>query len=152
VQIVVLGSGDAVYQQGLKTLMARHPGQLAVVLGFDEALAHLIEGGADIFLMPSRYEPAGLNQLYSLKYGTLPVVRDTGGLSNTVAGGVTGFSFKEFQPAAFLAAVRRALRCYRETPAQWHAMQLAAMTQDWSWTQRVPEYEALYRRVRRARV
>src|SRR5713226_6799688 len=121
-QLVVLGEGDPVYHRMLQDLQARHPDRVGVTLGFDEVLAHQIEAGADIFLMPSEYEPSGLNQLYSLKYGTVPVVRATGGLADTIvdatpenlaAGRASGFSFLANYVGAFLSAVERALDCYR---------------------------------------
>src|SRR5207245_7250120 len=111
---IVLGTGEARYQRLWTDLAARHPGRIAVRIGFDEGLAHLIEGGADIFLMPSKFEPCGLNQMYSLRYGTVPVVRAVGGLADTVQDGVTGFVFEKYLPEAFLAALRRALRAFRE--------------------------------------
>ena len=125
--------------------------------GQHEKLAHQIEAGADIFLMPSQYEPCGLNQLYSLKYGTVPVVRATGGLANTVVdasdknladGTATGFVF--IPPAApeFLEAVNRALALYRNQPQTWLALQQTGMRQDWSWHRSAAEYEKLYRRLR----
>src|SRR5207302_4799744 len=119
VQLVILGEGDAVYQKMLQTLRSRYPDRVGIQFRFDEALAHQIEGGADLFLMPSLYEPAGLNQLYSLKYGTVPVVRTTGGLADTAvdttpqtlaAGTATGFSFIPYTPAALLPTVHRALQ------------------------------------------
>ena len=110
IQFAVLGVGEAVHHRFLETLKAEYPQKVAAVFEFNETLAHQIEAGADIFLMPSRYEPSGLNQLYSLKYGTVPVVRDTGGLHDTVtdyapatAATATGFVFKEYTAAAFLA-------------------------------------------------
>src|SRR5207253_11479680 len=112
----------------LLALRSRFPNRVGVVFGFDDALAHQIEAGADIFLMPSQYEPAGLNQLYSLKYGTVPVVRATGGLADTVAdctpknlasGKATGFSFTGYTAAAFADAVERAISLYRGNPARW---------------------------------
>lgn len=155
IQLVVLGTGDAVYHELLRRLMVRSPRKVAAVLAFDEALAHQIEAGADIFLMPSRFEPAGLNQLYSLKYGTVPVVRNTGGLSDTVtdcnpqtlaAGVATGFLFKDYTATAFLQAVRRALQAYRD-PDGWRRLQRTGMSQDWSWQRRAVEYEELYHRM-----
>jgi starch synthase len=156
-QLVVLGTGDPKYQEFLAGLQALHPKKVAVRFAFDEALAHQIEAGADLFLMPSRFEPAGLNQLYSLKYGTVPVVRETGGLADTVtdctpahlaAGTATGFVFKEYTAAAFREAVLRAVRLFREQPEKWRQLQQTGMRQDWSWGQSAVAYEHLYSRLR----
>ena len=119
---VVLGTGEARYQDLWTTLAARHPDRIGVRIGFDESLAHLIEGGADIFLMPSRFEPCGLNQMYSLRYGTVPVVHAVGGLADTVRDYApgrakpTGFVFHEYAPAALLEALARALAALRRPP------------------------------------
>jgi starch synthase len=156
-QLVVLGEGDPAYHQSLRNLQSRHPGRVAVSLCQDEKLAHCIEAGADIFLMPSQYEPCGLSQLYSLKYGTVPVVRATGGLADTVvdatdptlaAGTATGFSFIPITPAALLATVQRALELYRGRPERWLALSQAGMRQDWSWDRSAAEYERLYEKLR----
>jgi len=137
----------------LTELRQKYPGRVGVTLGQDEKLAHQIEGGADIFLMPSQYEPCGLNQLYSLKYGTVPVVRATGGLADTVvdtteenlsAGKATGFSFLPYTPAALHETVHRALCLYCDHPERWLALQKTGMRQDWSWNRSAAEYEALY--------
>src|SRR5213593_4537550 len=122
-------------------LAARHPDRIGVNIGFDEALAHLIEAGSDIFLMPSRFEPCGLNQMYSLRYGTVPIVRRVGGLADTVSdygghatGGpaANGFVFEDYTPAALLEALRRALTVFRDLAA-WRALQMAGMSEDHSW-------------------
>jgi starch synthase len=153
VQLVVLGQGDPPYERLLQELRERHPRQVGVTLAQDEALAHRIEAGLDIFLMPSLFEPCGLSQLYSLKYGTVPVVRATGGLSDTVAdatperleaGTATGFAFIPDAPATFLQAVERALRLYRFHPERWLELMRAGMRQDWSWERSAAEYEKLY--------
>jgi starch synthase len=158
VQLVILGEGDAIYHRILSELRSRFPDRLGVVFGFDEALAHQIEAGADMFLMPSQYEPAGLNQLYSLKYGTVPVVRATGGLADTItdtrpetlaARTATGFTFIAFTPAALLGAVERALDMYRNQPGAWLALMKNVMRQDWSWDRSAGEYEKLYSMVGR---
>jgi starch synthase len=129
---------------------------VGLYLGFDEVLAHQIEAGADIFLMPSEYEPSGLNQLYSLKYGTVPVVRATGGLADTIvdateanlaAGRATGFSFLANYPGAFLSTVERALDMYRDRPDQWLQLMKTGMRQDWSWDHSAAEYERLYAKI-----
>src|SRR5712692_7939910 len=132
---VVLGTGEARYQDMWTRLAAEHPTRIAARIAFDEGLAHLIEAGSDIFLMPSKFEPCGLNQMYSLRYGTVPVVRAVGGLADTVIDyspqtrGATGFVFKEYTPAALLGALRRALALY-ENPARWAVLQVAGMKQD----------------------
>jgi starch synthase len=145
-QIAILGKGERVHENALAAISARHPGTIAVRIGFDEDLAHLIEAGADMFLMPSRYEPCGLNQMYSQRYGTPPVARATGGLIDTVVDGVTGFLFESAEPSALLAAVRRALAAYRD-PARWVRIQRAGMTRDFSWGAAARQYAALYRRL-----
>jgi starch synthase len=132
--------------------MARFPDQIAVRIGFDEPLAHHIEAGADIFLMPSLYEPCGLNQMFSLKYGTIPVVRAVGGLKDTVqqcnvgANSGTGFLFEPYTPDALLAAVDECLAVYRNRPA-WSALQRRAMAMDFSWNRSAKNYTDLYRQL-----
>jgi starch synthase len=152
-QLVVLGEGDPVYHRMLLDLQKRFPRQVGLTLAFDEALAHQIEGGADLFLMPSLFEPSGLNQLYSLKYGTVPVVRACGGLADTIVdctpetladGTATGFTFVAFSTPAFLSAVGRALEMYRSRPEQWRQLQRNGMRQDWSWDRSAAEYEKVY--------
>ena len=130
-------------------LAARFPDRVSATIGYDERLEHLIEGGADAFLMPSRFEPCGLNQLNSLRYGTLPIVRATGGLNDTVqdpadGGAGTGFRFGGYSPEALMAAVRRALDVYK-TRETWRAMQRAAMAGDFSWDVSAREYVKVYR-------
>ncbi|HEY7285048.1 MAG TPA: glycogen synthase GlgA [Vicinamibacterales bacterium] len=148
---VVLGTGDPRYQRFWTELAAAHPTRIGVRIGFDESLAHLIEGGADMFLMPSRYEPCGLNQMYSLRYGTVPIVRAVGGLADTVRNygpdvrGATGFVFTDYTPAALLDAIRRALALF-EQPAQWKALQVAGMAEDHSWDRSAAEYVKIYGR------
>jgi starch synthase len=152
-QLVVLGDGDATYHRMLTALHERFPNRIGVVFAFDEPLAHQIEAGADVYLMPSQFEPAGLNQLYSLKYGTVPIVRATGGLADTItdytppalaAGSATGFSFYPYTPAALLGTIHRALDLYRHHPDQWLVLQRNGMHQDWSWDRIALEYEKLY--------
>jgi starch synthase len=152
-QLAILGEGDPAYQRALEELQARHPGRLGLVLELNEPLAHQIEAGADVFLMPSLYEPCGLNQLYSMRYGTVPVVRATGGLADTVvnctpetlaADRATGFSFVAHTVSALSATVRRALEVYREHPEQWRQLIRCGMRQDWSWDHSAAEYEKLY--------
>jgi starch synthase len=143
VNLVALGSGDREYD--FTTLAAHFPGRVAVRLGFDEALAHRIEAGSDIFLMPSRYEPGGLNQLYSLRYGTVPVVRATGGLDDTVDPD-TGFKFTDYRPDALLACIREALAAYAD-PARWQALIETGMSRDFSWNASARKYLALYNKL-----
>ena len=148
-QLVVLGTGDPHYEQALREFGQRHPGRVAVRIGFDEELAHAIEAGGDLFLMPSRYEPSGLNQLYSLRYGTIPVVRATGGLKDSVVpfdeatGQGTGFRFEDYSSEALVQAVDRALDCYRR-PDAWRRLMANAMAQDFSMDRTAAEYAALY--------
>ena len=141
-QVAILGSGHRDYEAALAAAAARHPGRVAVAIGFNEPLAHLIEAGADIFLMPSRFEPCGLNQMYSQRYGTPPVARATGGLADTIADGQTGFLFK----TDFVEAVKRAVAAYRE-PARWRSIQRAAMARDFSWDAAARRYADLYGRL-----
>jgi starch synthase len=152
-QLVVLGEGNPAYHRGFLDLKARYPDQVGLTLSFDETLAHQIEAGVDLFLMPSLYEPSGLNQLYSMKYGSVPVVRATGGLADTVvdctpetlaAGKATGFSFLARTPEALLETVQRALAFYRGQPDQWLRLLRNGMRQDWSWDRNAAEYERLY--------
>jgi starch synthase len=153
VHLVVLGQGNEAYHQVLGRLRRDFPRQVGISIAQDEKLAHQIEAGADMFLMPSQYEPCGLNQLYSLKYGTVPIVRATGGLTDTVvdatpanlaAGTATGFRFVIYTAQAFFDTVKRALTMFREQPAQWLALQRNGMRQDWSWNRSAAEYERLY--------
>ena len=148
-QLIVLGSGDATLESAFRALAARHPGQVAVRIGFDEGLAHLIEAGIDAFLMPSRFEPCGLNQMYSLRYGTPPIVRATGGLADTVIDASdkeqgNGFVFERAEPAALLATIRRAAELWTR-PRLWRQLQKNGMAADHSWDQPAQEYITLYR-------
>lgn len=151
-QLVVLGTGDKEVEDLLAAAAKKYPAKLAVNLTFNNKLAHEIEAGSDLFLMPSRYEPGGLNQLYSLKYGTVPVVRATGGLADTIidctpytlaAGTATGFTFDKYNPVDLLAAVERAVALYRRR-ADWARLVSTGMAQDWSWARSAREYVALY--------
>jgi starch synthase len=155
-QLVFLGEGDPEYHDELKSFRERYPKQVALFLGFSEALAHKIEAGSDLFLMPSRYEPCGLNQIYSMRYGTPPVVRSTGGLRDTVvnatvenieAGNATGFAFDDYTASALYNTVKWALKVLRDRPADFQQIVRTAMAQDWSWSRSAAEYEALYRQV-----
>ena len=145
VRFVAVGNGEARYEEGLRELQRRFPRQVGVVIGFDPALSHLVEAGSDFFLMPSRYEPCGLNQMYSLRYGTVPVVRATGGLADTVDGGLegNGIVFDAFHPAALLAALRRAQSLYAE-PERLLAVRRRGMAQDFSWASSARQYERLF--------
>ncbi|HJT60726.1 MAG TPA: glycogen synthase GlgA [Burkholderiales bacterium] len=145
-QIALLGKGDRELEGTLGAAAARHPGRVAMATGFDEPLAHLIEAGADLFLMPSRYEPCGLNQMYSQRYGTLPVARATGGLADTILDGETGFLFERAETSSLTAAVRRAVAAWRE-PGRWREMQGAAMRRDFSWAAAARRYADLYSRL-----
>ncbi|MEO7788254.1 MAG: glycogen synthase GlgA [Vicinamibacterales bacterium] len=146
---VLLGSGEGRYEELWRSLAARNSGRVSATIGFDERLNHLIEAGADMFLMPSRFEPCGLNQMYSLRYGTLPIVRATGGLRDTVedagqGGTGTGFVFTQYTPGALVDAIRRALAAYR-SPDLWRGIQRRAMRQDHSWDASAREYVKVYR-------
>jgi starch synthase len=146
-QMVILGTGDKKYHTLLKELADSHPDRLRVRLGFDNGLAHRIEAGCDMFLMPSRYEPCGLNQMYSLRYGTIPVVRATGGLADTVlpyaSGTGTGFQFDAYDEVAMMEAIDSALAVYRQ-PKAWRQLILRAMAADFSWDAAAQAYERLY--------
>jgi starch synthase len=152
-QLVVLGSGDKSLERQFAALARTERDRCAAIIGFDEALAHLIEAGADIFVMPSRYEPCGLNQMYSLRYGTPPVVRATGGLADTVvdcdesafaAGSANGFVFSERTPQALLAALRRAVGTWHDR-ARWSMLQRNGMRRDFGWRTGAQRYCDLYR-------
>jgi starch synthase len=152
--VVVLGTGDRRYEEMWRALAARHGDRIGARIGFDEGLAHLIEGGADLFLMPSRFEPCGLNQMYSLRYGTVPLVRATGGLFDTVrnydprSGQGTGFTFDEYSPRALLGTLRWALDIYEDRDA-WRRIQQAGMREDNSWDARARQYVQVYERAGR---
>ncbi|CAN5631692.1 glycogen synthase GlgA [soil metagenome] len=156
-QMIFLGEGDAEYQNQLQGFRDRHPEQVGIYIGYSDALAHLVEAGSDLFLMPSRYEPSGLNQLYSMKYGTPPVVRRTGGLADSVTGATeetlgsnmaTGFSFEAYTPNALYETVKWAVTLYRDRPDDFKQIVRKAMSQDWSWNRSAAAYEALYQRIR----
>ncbi len=151
---VLLGSGEAKYEALWRRLAARFPDRIGVHLGFDERLAHLVEAGSDLFLMPSRFEPCGLNQLYSLRYGTVPIVRATGGLADTVVdvdertGRGTGFIFEAYTPEAMFGAIERALRVYQD-PKKWARIVRAGMRRRSSWDESARAYVTVYRRAMR---
>ena len=148
VSLMVLGSGESRYEEMFRALAHNHPDRVAVYFGYNNNLAHLIEAGSDIFLMPSLYEPCGLNQIYSLRYGTVPVVRATGGLDDTIDE-ETGFKFHPYAGWALLDAIRAALGAYRQ-PESWRAMMRRGMARDFSWTVSARAYAALYQRLRAA--
>ena len=140
--IVALGAGEPEYEEFFRNVASRNPGRVSLRLGFDNPLAHRIEAGSDMFLMPSRYEPCGLNQIYSLRYGTVPVVRATGGLDDTIDEG-TGFKFQEYSGLALADAVRSAVRAFGDREG-WEAMMRRGMKQDFSWKASAAAYSSLY--------
>ncbi len=153
VQLVVLGSGHKRFQAELLQASKDYPGHIAVHVGFDESMAHQIEAGADMFLMPSRFEPCGLNQIYSLRYGTVPIVRNTGGLADTVIDAreenieqktATGFKFEQASHEELWRATERALSIYRDKPKVWRQIITTGMKQDFSWEQSAKHYLDLY--------
>ncbi len=155
VGLVVLGNGDPKYVAFFTDLAQRFAGRVAYVSGFDEPLAHLIEAGSDIFLMPSRYEPCGLNQMYSLRYGTIPIVRNTGGLADSVqhfdpsSGRGTGCVFNDYDATAVRWAIDTVLDWYA-TPRSWQQLLQNAMAKDFSWSRQILEYDSLYRNMLKA--
>ena len=150
VYLAALGDGEPQWENLFRMLQTQFPDRISVKFGYDDALAHRIEAGADVFLMPSRYEPCGLNQIYSLCYGTVPVVRATGGLDDTItafpAGDATGFKFLDYNGIALLAAIRQACLVWKDKKA-WTAMMLRGMRKDYSWTASAGEYSRLYRKI-----
>jgi starch synthase len=142
-QFAVLGTGDAELVRRLNAAARAHAGNVAVRIGYDEALAHGVIAGADMVLMPSRFEPCGLAQLYGQRYGSLPVVRNTGGLADTVRDGVDGFSFADATPEALEAAVRRTMAAFAD-PGGWKKLQRQAMALDVSWDGCAKHYKELY--------
>lgn len=156
VQLVILGDGDATYVSKLYAIRDRYPDQVGLHIGFDEGLAHQIEAGSDLYLMPSLFEPSGLNQLYSLRYGTPPIVRTTGGLADTIAdtteeillnGEPTGFRFQAYTPQALAGTVRWATHLYHERQSVFHRIVRNGMLADWSWDRAAASYEKIYRRL-----
>ncbi|KAB2838285.1 MAG: glycosyltransferase, partial [Burkholderiales bacterium] len=154
-QLALLGTGDKRLQEAWRELASRHPGRVAAIIGFDETLAHRIEAGADLFLMPSRFEPCGLNQMYSMRYGTPPVVHAVGGLADTVVdaspenlatGSATGFCFHAPEVPAMLGALRRACALWADRNA-WQGLMVNGMCRDFGWTPVAEAYLALYRRL-----
>ncbi|MBU6460203.1 MAG: glycogen synthase GlgA [Proteobacteria bacterium] len=151
-QLAILGNGEAPLENQFRDLASRFPGKIALRIGFDEALAHQITAGADLFVMPSRYEPCGLNQMYSQHYGTPPIVHATGGLADTVAdfrknpSKATGFMFHEPTSQALLTSVKLALNCYQQQ-ASWHKIIKQGMKQDFSWKRNAQQYIEVYNRI-----
>ena len=151
-QLVILGTGQQKYHDLLQVMAERYPGKFGFRPGFDDALAHQIFAGSDLLLMPSKYEPCGLNQLYSLRYGTVPVVRATGGLVDTVSDydpetdTGTGFGFVKYDGGAMLMALRRALEVYSDVP-RWMGLARRGMAQDWSWEKSARKYLSLYKKI-----
>ena len=155
--IVALGAGDKTYEEMFQRLNKQFPNKIAVKIAYDNALAHKIEAGADMFLMPSRYEPCGLNQIYSLKFGTVPIVRATGGLDDTIepwdarTGKGTGFKFTEYSGESLLLTIKQALQAYRDQTS-WQALMRNGMNKDFSWSASAREYGKIYDRVRQMRM
>jgi starch synthase len=151
--LVVLGTGDKEYEEMFLRLQKQFPHKIAVKVAYDNAIAHKIEAGADMFLMPSRYEPCGLNQIYSLKYGTVPIVRATGGLDDTIepwdarTGKGTGFKFSEYNGESLLLTVKAALQAFRDE-ASWQVLMRNGMNKDFSWVASAKEYIKVYDRAR----
>jgi starch synthase len=156
VNMVILGSGDKLYEELFLRLARQLPNKIAIKVAYDNAVAHKIEAGADMFLMPSRYEPCGLNQIYSLKYGTVPIVRATGGLDDTIepwdarTGKGTGFKFTDYTGEALLATIKQALLAYRDQ-SSWQTLMRNGMGRDFSWGASAREYGKVYDRVRQLR-
>ena len=154
--VVALGSGDKPYEEMFLRLNRQFPQKIAVKIAYDNTLAHKIEAGSDMFLMPSRYEPCGLNQIYSLKYGTVPIVRATGGLDDTIepwdprTGKGTGFKFTEYSGEALLLTIRQALQAFRDQNS-WQTLMRNGMNKDFSWNASAKEYVRIYERVRQTR-
>lgn len=152
IQYIILGKGEEKYYKFFEEVQQKYPTQVSVHLKFDESLAHLLEAGCDMFLMPSKYEPCGLNQLYSLKYGTIPIVRSTGGLADTVVDYTTnpkegtGFSFKKYDSNELFMAVQSAVETYKEKTI-WREILKRAMNQDFSWQNSSREYIKLYSKI-----
>jgi starch synthase len=156
-QLAILGDGDQEYHYQVQALRDKYPNRVGIYLGFENGLAHAIEAGSDLFLMPSRYEPCGLNQMYSLRYGTPPVVRNTGGLADTVVNATlenladrraTGFLFNDSTAGALYETVKWALTLYRERTADFQQVVQTGMAQDWSWERSASAYEALYQKLK----
>jgi starch synthase len=152
---VALGAGDKPYEEMFARLQKQFPQKIAVKIAYDNALAHKIEAGSDMFLMPSKYEPCGLNQIYSLRYGTVPIVRATGGLDDTIepwnprTGKGTGFKFSEYSGEALLEAIKEALWAFRD-PSSWRKLMRNGMARDFSWNASAKEYVRVYEKALQA--
>ena len=154
-QLVILGEGDKKYIDAFTKLRKKYPEQIGLYLGFHDSFAHKIEAGADIYLMPSQHEPCGLNQMYSMHYGTIPVVRKTGGLADTVVDleeasprtKPTGFVFEKYDAKSFWRALERALKVYRKDKALWRQVQINGMKKDFSWDRSAVEYAKVYEKI-----
>jgi starch synthase len=154
VQLVFMGNGEQRFGGALQEAARKNPGRVAVHVGYTEELAHRVEAGADMFLMPSRFEPCGLTQLYSMRYGTIPIVTRTGGLADTVidaceanvaSGRANGFVFDEATQPKLLDAVDRAVGCFAGSPDTWRRIATTGMAQEYSWTRSAGRYRDLYR-------
>jgi starch synthase len=154
-QLIILGTGQKIYHNLFQQIASRYPGKVGLCLSFDNDLAHKIEAGCDLFLMPSKFEPCGLNQLYSLRDGTIPIVRRTGGLADTVIPydreKGTGFTFLGYSAIEMMDAIHQALKIY-SSPADWKALVIRAMSQDWSWDRSAREYLKLYQSIKARRL
>ena len=152
--VVALGTGEPPHEELFRTMAAKYPEKFLVKIAYDNTLAHQIEAGSDMFLMPSRYEPCGLNQIYSLKYGSVPIVRATGGLDDTIepfdGKSGTGFKFQEYSPQALLATIHAALEAY-QTPKSWHHLVQNGMKKDFSWTTSAKAYSQIYETLGKAK-
>jgi len=154
--VVALGNGDKQYEEMFVRMQKQFPQKIAVKIAYDNAVAHKIEAGSDMFLMPSKYEPCGLNQIYSLKYGTVPIVRATGGLDDTIepwdarTGKGTGFKFTDYSGEALLLTIKHALKAFRDQ-SSWQTLMRNGMNKDFSWNASAKEYVRIYERVRQAR-
>ena len=152
VLLVILGSGDSEIADMVRAMAARYPDRIKCRIEFNEPLAHRIEAGADIFLMPSSYEPCGLNQMYSLRYGAIPIVHATGGLDDSVVDVQrepllgTGFKFYEYEASALVETIKSALELFQNKP-KWMELQRRAMAQDFSWERSAEQYLDVYERV-----
>ena len=150
-QVVLLGSGDPGLESAFGRLASMYPSKMYAKIGYDNGLSHLIEAGSDFFVMPSRFEPCGLNQMYSMTYGTLPIVRTTGGLVDTVSAwtpnapeGSTGINFRDADQNALRWAIERALQLYFDYPSDFYAIRRNGMCKDFSWARSVEKYEQVY--------
>jgi starch synthase len=143
-QFVLLGSGDPHFEQVMGQMAHYHPSKMKVIFAYRADLAPLIYGGSDMFLMPSRFEPCGLGQLIAMRYGSVPIVRATGGLADTVTEGRTGFLFSDYSANAFWDAIGRAIYVYNVDKPRWAEIQLNGMAADFSWERSAKHYQTLY--------